>query len=174
MCFILSDKIMCIWGAANTAVPCGTINAAWDGSKCYCAPPNIYVSNTACCSPGGVWDAVQKKCVCPAGTTFDTVKSACVATGVLCLMACVCYIHTSAKILYAVLNPPLCSIFTSKPCPSPPPPASNYKTHSKAHSKAPSKAHSKAPSNYRYNQLALKTIKPMRAAPCDDGLSGGL
>ncbi len=62
-------------------MPCGTLNAAWDGTNCLCKAPNVYVDNKACCSPGGRYDAAQNKCVCPVGTNWDETTKRCIGGG---------------------------------------------------------------------------------------------
>jgi hypothetical protein len=62
-------------------VPCGTLNAAWDGTNCLCKAPNVFVDNKACCSPGGRYDAAQNKCVCPVGTNWDETTKRCIGGG---------------------------------------------------------------------------------------------
>ncbi|KAG2487555.1 hypothetical protein HYH03_013834 [Edaphochlamys debaryana] len=65
------------YASTDRVVPCTTLNAAWDGSQCLCRAPNAYVGGKACCSPGGVYDAAQNKCVCPPGTLWSDAKKEC-------------------------------------------------------------------------------------------------
>ena len=62
-------------------MPCSTLNAASDGKNCWCQASTVYVDNKACCSPGGRYDAVQNKCVCPTGTNWDETTKTCTGGG---------------------------------------------------------------------------------------------